>query len=215
MTWNLEEFRNLCNNHGIPDTKIYQDALYLKSWRANNFGSKALDVWGHLFSTSQEIVAGDKEWNETQFNSESYIEAALQASHSLADIIAQIINVAILGSHFTDKADVDIKKVYRELNCRGVVTDITRAVQVLLDSPEYRYINGFVNTIKHRNLIYTDFHIEFGVRARNEQGMRFKSFTYNGVEFPITWASDIVNVTIPNLGNYIIDIGNAVNDYLR
>jgi hypothetical protein len=45
--------------------------------------------------------------------------------------------------------------------------------------------------------------------------MRFKSFTYNGVEFPITWASDIVNVTIPNLGNYIIDIGNAVNDYLR
>jgi len=214
MTWNLEEFRSLCDDHGIPSTKIYQDALTLKTWRATNFGSKALGVWKHLFSTSQEIVVGDDEWNETQFNSESYIEAALQASHSLADIIAQILNIVILEGHFPE-AHVSINKVHRELNRRGIATDVDRAVQVFLDSPEYQYTNGFVNTIKHRNLIDTDFQDEFGVGARNEHGMRFKSFTYNDDVFPITWASDIVNLMIPNIGNYIIDIGNAINDYLK
>ncbi len=214
MTWNLEEFRTLCNIHSLTDTKIYQEALVLKSWRANNFGAKALEVWEHLHSISDEIVVGGEEWTKVKFESESYIEAALQASHSLADIIAQIVNIAVLGGHFIE-AEVSFMRVHQQLINQGVAENVVNSFQQFLNSQEYQYINGFVNTIKHRNLIYTDFQIEFGVGTRNEQGMRFKSFTYNNVQFTIKWASDIVEKMIPQVDNGIIDIGNAINDYLR
>src|SRR3972149_8368018 len=133
MSWNLEEFRTLCTNLGVPDTKIYQDALFLKSWRTSFFGGKALAAWENLHSTSTEIVVGGEEWNKIQFEAESFIEAALQASHSLADIIAQLINVTVLRNHFAEE-DVSLNRVLQELVNRGTATQLTQTIQQFINS---------------------------------------------------------------------------------
>src|SRR5512145_2077872 len=145
MGWNSEEFTNLCITRGLPDTKTYQEALFFKAWVAKEFGSKAIDEWVLLFSTSlDETSDGNEDWVKTKRYSEAYAQAALQAAHSLADITAQIINKVILDGCLGD-ARVTIYTVKSQLERRGI-RNILNAIKSLIDSSEYRYINGFVNT---------------------------------------------------------------------
>jgi len=214
MTWSLEEFRELGTNRSLPDTSVYQSTLTLKHWRADNFGGKAVEVWNELFSSHQEIKAGDEHWNTAWLESESYLEAALQALHSMADVLGQIINLAVLGGHFTE-AQVTLRGVNREIENRGIAPNIVVAIDQLIGSDEFTYTNGFVNIIKHRRLLDTEFRAEFGRDARNELGLRFKSFTYSRTQFPTMWLSDIVDNIIPGVIDHICTVGNAVNDWLR
>lgn len=212
MTWNMEEFRELCADRRIPDTEVYQNTLVLKAWRAHNFGERSLEVWRNLFS--RNLTVGDEDWNKTWFESESYAEAALQALHSMADVMAQIINVAVLNGHFSE-AKVTLRWVQREITNRRIAPDVATAIQQLIDSDEFSYTNAFVNTIKHRRLLDTQFRAESGGDTRNDQGLLFERFTYNQMNLPTMWLSDFTDTIIPCVHNHIDLIGNALNDHLR
>jgi hypothetical protein len=225
MNWDLEEFKELCANQGLPDTKVYQATLGLKTWRAKNFGERSQKVWEDFISSKTEsrvgdadlhttsyrieIRGGDEDLHTTWFESESYIEAALQALHSMADVLAQIINVVVLGGRFSE-ADVTMRKVRQQLG--NLAPDVAASIQQLIDSEEFKYTNGFVNTIKHRRLLDTELSVEVGRGIK--MGLRFQPFTY-GQSFPSMWTSDIVENIIPRVIDNINAIGNALNDYLR
>ena len=83
------------------------------------------------------------------------------------------------------------------------------------DSHEFKYINAFVNTIKHRRLLETEYVAEFGMGTRNDDGIQIKAFSYKGDSFPPIWAKDIVGDYQSRILEHIYAIGNAVNDYLR
>lgn len=214
MTWDLEEFRRLCNDHGLSDTRIYLNALAAKHWRAQAFSEKAVNVWKDLFATHDEISTSDEEWSETWFLSESYVEATLQALHSMADILAQIINLTVLGAVYTED-EVSLTKVRNRLQQTNAAPNVTIAVQAFIHSDEFRYTNGFVNTIKHRRLLETEYRIEGGTYIEFKEGMRIKQFEYGGEVFPVKWIDEILDVIIPRVINGINTIGNAINDSLR
>lgn len=214
MSWDLDEFRDLCNNCGLPETTVYQNALAAKNWRAIKFCEMAISAWNDLFGSHDEISTDDPEWIETTYLSESYTEATLQALHSLADILAQVINIVILRPVLPED-DVSLHRVYGQLQRNNVAPDVTSAIDNFMKSAEYKYTNGFVNTIKHRRLIDVEYRIEGGTEIAYREGLRFKQFQYKGENFPEKWVEEILNGTIPDFMDSISIVGNSINDYLR
>ncbi|HKZ82296.1 MAG TPA: hypothetical protein VJ793_01410 [Anaerolineae bacterium] len=116
MTWNLEELRNLCAAKGLPDSTVYQNALYWKLQRADFHKKQSETIWSNLFSAHQELQIYGEEWIQAQFAYESHVEAAMQSLHSMADILAQIINQAILNGALLED-EVSFSGVLDRLKC--------------------------------------------------------------------------------------------------
>jgi hypothetical protein len=94
------------------------------------------------------------------------------------------------------------------------------ALEDLRDSQEFKYIAAFVNTIKHRRLLDTDYYGEFGQGKSNIVGVRFLSFKYEKPNKPTenydnTFAETIVNDYIERISNFIYGVGTATDTYIR
>lgn len=216
MSWDFQEFQNICLKRNLPDTTVYQDTLSRKEIRAKYFGKKAQLILTYA-DLNSSITGGefeDNDWIRVFFKYESNIEAALQAAHSMTDTIAQIINVVILNSHFSE-GDVSLKKVSKKLSSPCNAPIVSQAIQQLLNSKEFNYINSFVNTIKHRSLVDAEYRIEFGKETCNRAGIKFREFKYCGNTYPVTWGDDIISKYIPKIIDLIWDIGNALNEHLK
>lgn len=213
--WSFKELRNLCVANGLPDSKIYQDALVWKQWRITYHAveyrkfQKKLDK---LFLPQTQ--AHKNKWVRTEKASEAHVEAAAQALHSMADILAQIINKVVLCGHF-EEGDVCLSSVINQLKETDGANKIICAINNLLNSAEFSYINAFVNTIKHRRLLETTYHLEYGENKRNEKAVCFKQFEYKNDCYDFTWATDIIGPYKSRIFELISEIGNAVNEYLR
>lgn len=213
-TWSFEELRNLCTNKGLPDSKIYQEALLWKQQRASYHAEQYDEIWRELFSSSTEIQVGGQDWNKAQFASEAHVEAAAQVLHSMADILAQIINKAVLCDDLRED-DVSLSSVIPKLRGKSKAHKIVAAIDKLQNSTEFRYISAFVNTIKHRRLLDRIYHAEYGENKRNEKAVCFRKFEYKGNCYGFTWATDIIGPYKSRIFELISEIGNAVNEYLR
>lgn len=209
--WNFSELRKLCEEKGIPDTKIYQNSLDWRRKRADYHADMASKVWSDLFKESFSFV--DQRCHKAIFSYEAQVEACVQALHSLADILAQIINVVVLGSGLQEHC-VSIKGVVKIMEKGGIAPDVAKSTRQLLDDKLFNYIEAFCNTIKHRRLIKTDFRAEYGENARNENGLRFEQFIFKGSTYPQTWGSDILKKHRFHLFELIIEIGLSINKYV-
>jgi hypothetical protein len=88
-------------------------------------------------------------------------------------------------------------------------------MNTLLGSSEVKYIVAFVNTIKHRHLLDTDYRAEHGIGTRNGESVRFKPFVYKGNSYPEVWAIDIVGSYMDSLVRMICAVGKEINKSLR
>lgn len=218
MSWNLEDFYKECTQRGITDVYPFLKTLSLKEHRANYLAKKSLTVWDDLFSQSTVITYGDETWNETELLSEAYTEAALLYTQSMSDIVAQVVRICMnINSLTIDNVSLDtvIKKLTKNNSLSQPEANVLQALNNLKSSDEFKYVNAFMNMSKHRYLVDTEHHTEFGVGTRNDIGLRFKEFEYKAAIFPITWQADIVRDYIPTCINLICDIGNTLTDYLK
>lgn len=210
--WDFDEFRVLCARHELSDPTIYTNSWDQRRARAQYHAETAQAIWSSLFLQSFSLY--DERFQEVVFIYEANTEACVQALHSLGDILAQIINITILHSHFPEY-QVSLPKIRDHMKktdslAPGVVVEIEN----LLDSAAFRYIEAFCNTIKHRCLLNTDFGFEF-TPNRKEAGLRFQSFSHKGNSYPITWGSDIFNKYSFDIVESINSIGLKINGFLR
>ncbi len=212
--WSFEELRNLCAAKGLPDSKIYQEALLWKKERALYHEEEYQKIWAELFSSHATLTVGSEEWNKAQFASEAHVEAAAQVLHSMGEVLAQIINKAVLSDELKEDA-VSMTTVRDKLAKKQGTGKISQAINKFQNSAEFKYINAFVNIIKHRRLLDRVFHAEGGENKRNAHGVCFLEFRYKGNLYPFTWATDIIDQYKICIFELIQEIGNAVNDYLR
>lgn len=212
-TWNFKELRHLCLAKGLPDSQVYQDTLLWKQWRASYHAEQYREIWMELFSSSNEIQVGGKGWNKAQFASEAHVEAMAQALHSMADILAQIINKTVLCAEFSE-GDVKLSKILNELKKKPQASKIVERINKLQNSVEFRYIDAFVNTIKHRRLLDRVFHVEYGEGKRNDKAVCFRKFEYKGSRYGFIWATDIIGPYRDRILKLISEISNAVNEYV-
>lgn len=195
--------------------------MFWKQKKAELLAEQSKKVWNVFWSTHKQINKQKPETIEAFKNaglkSETYIESAAQILHSLADIVCQIINQAVLESQF-DEGEVSIKKIIGELQKDNSKKDIKTALEQLRNSYEFKYISAFVNTIKHRRLLYTDYYAEFGQGKTNTMGVRFLSFEYgkgkNLQKYSDTSAEIILNDYMKFIFNFIDQIGHAIDSYI-
>lgn len=221
MGWDLEKFNQVCQQKKLPDSRIYQKALFWKQKKAELLAEQSKEVWDIFWSTYGKINKQKPKtieaFKDTQFKSETYIESAAQILHSLADIVCQIINKAVLKSQL-DEGEVSMKTIIRELQKDNSKKDIETALEQLRDSHEFKYISAFVNTIKHRRLLDTDYYGEFGQGKSNTMGVRFLSFQYgkgnNLQNYRETSAETILNDYMKCIFDFIDKIGHAIDSYI-
>jgi hypothetical protein len=212
IRWSFAELRKLCEGKGIPVAPIYQNSLDWRWKRADYHADTASKIWSDLFKGSLTLV--DQLCYEAFFSYEAHVESCVQSLHSLADILAQIINVIVLRGKFKED-DVSIKIVVEIMEREGIAPDVARSSRQLLDDNILNYIEAFSNTIKHRRLIKTNFRAEYGENARNESGLLFEQFVFKGNTYPQTWGSDILEKYRFHMLNLITEIGLSINEYVR
>lgn len=213
-TWNFKELRDLCATKGLPDSQVYQDTLFWKRQRSSYHAEQYREIWREFFSSSNEIQVGGEGWNRAQFASEAHVEAMAQVLHSMADILAQIINKVALCAKFLE-GDVKLSKILKELEKKPQAVKIVERINKLQNSDEFGYIDAFVNTIKHRRLLDRVFHLEYGKGKRNDKALCFRKFEYKGNWYGFTWATDIIGPYRNRILELVSEVGNAVNEYVR
>lgn len=128
--------------------------------------------------------------------------------YSMGDIIAQILNKAILNGLLTEE-ETSIYKVIARFPKEDEAQDLESAVKKLISSDAFLYIGAFVNTIKHRTLIGMEFRIDS--TGRN---LRLHDFDYHEKHYPITSAETITIGYLNEIEKLIGDIINETIKYL-
>jgi hypothetical protein len=218
MGWDLRDFQRINLSKGLPDSSVYCKALSYKYSKALILTDKYQETWTNFWDSHSQISNEQPYLNafiQAQLESETYIEAALQNLHSIADILCQIINVVLLESKLHE-SEVNVPKTIQELNDRNL-DKVKIALENLCNSYEFKYIAAFVNTIKHRRLLDTEYHAEFGLDKENTMGIRFQAFTYNRPKklidnYPVILASTIIEVYMPKIKALIESLGMAIEE---
>ena len=216
MAWNLEEFNRLCKAKDCQLSIEFQHSLGSKIEQADLHAKRAIEVWNEMYNKAdgKSISLSGKLWSETELESKSQTEAVAQILHSMADNIAQIINKSILSKHGIEKPidKVSLKGIKEVLS--DIDENIFSAVTTLLDSPEFKYIDAFVNTTKHQKIVNHKWMFDSRKPfTRNE--IKFKEFNYKEKDYPQTWSDDIIGQYRTRIIYLICDIGNQLNRYLN
>ncbi|HNQ69005.1 MAG TPA: hypothetical protein PKN32_11545 [Bacteroidales bacterium] len=145
------------------------------------------------------------------FKSEANLIAAAQSMHSLADICAHIIYRSLNDLQNTiPEKNIGIKSLIRELKKKSKYDKIVLAIKGLTDSNEFKYLEGYVNTAKHKSLIPTTHTVSFAHKEIVEQYLSINEFEYDGIIFTKLKSSELSNLYFNNLKNQYKEIFNAL-----
>ena len=87
-----------------------------------------------------------------------------------------------------------------------------KSIDALIDSQEFKYVQAFVNTVKHRNLIYEEFLLKVG--RDEKQSWKFDKFEKDGNTFNQIEHQELFNYADNILDNFY-KIGEEINNYCR
>lgn len=215
MAWKSGEFQKLCKSKGITCPIIYQNTLQWKISLSDYHAKRAKNVWEDFFTKKgdESIKMDSEEWKNVEFTSEAHTIAASHALHSMADVMAQIVNHVIFEGKIPENK-VSLKTIKNGYKGTKLPNNIEQAIDKLLNDLGCKYIDAFVNKIKHQHLIYRKYVLN-GKHPNFSKALRFKSFQHKEKSYPETWAIDIIESYRKSIIDKICAIGTALNDYLR
>lgn len=214
--WNLQELRTHVENRSNATRMLNVIRSIDRSNLIFNYhaftAKEALDsMVGDSDSTDIELakyVFGIHEQQEEKVKNDLVGEASIISSiytiRSIYDMFSHLVNGLILADKFSEH-DCDIKKVSKALPN----SNLQQKLSSLLSSDWFKYIDGFVNTTKHRNLVGHSFTISF---QENKVGARLSGFTYKNDTHQPYWAHDVLD-GIVIVKNDLVGCGIALNDH--
>lgn len=196
MSCNFRRLEELCRAKGHEDAIKYVRSLIWKVWLARYHRDEAAAKAQPLVNQPADLTnpQNDPKWILAQYEVEAHTVAVSQALHSIADVSAQTVNVCFnLGK--TEK-QVTAYRIRDELSGQPDYADIHAALSALLDCDSFKYVEAFVNTVKHRRLIDISFNININAEAGQiAEGVRFQQFDFDRsgstVTYPSTFANEI------------------------
>lgn len=215
-SWSFEELRELCREKGLSEEIISKFSKFATSldWRyarAKFHGEQADKIWKDLFA--QSFTFGDEKYSVAEFSYEAYVEACIQSLHSMGDILGQIINIILLGEHFSED-QVSLYKVTEFMINNGIAPDIIDEINKLICSDEFCYVDAFCNTIKHRRIIKSQFNNEYKDKYY-KLGLVFNEFHYRNRAYPETWGDDIIEKFRKHIISKVIGVGLKINNFVK
>ena len=134
-------------------------------------------------------------------------QACLHSARAIHDLLAQLINGLVLPDKVAIPInDCNIIKVESKLEPSELKVHLTG----LLNSIEFKYVNAFVNTIKHRNLVAFGALMPNGINAN---GMYFRAFKFKQQSFDRLLVEDVLKLAL-QVKNAVATAGTLLNKEL-
>jgi hypothetical protein len=203
--WNGDELIELCKQKHDRDIEAYWNSLIWHNELAEFFAGRAIEAWDE---STCKIT-----FHEKAFACEAYVVACVQSLNPMADMLGQIINIAVLEvSH--NEHELWASEISKKLQ-KKEYSGIKDSWDKFYKSDEFRYVNAFSNTIKHRRLVRTK-SIQFDITGTHEGGGNvFMPFKYNKRDYPSLTVSTIVNKYRQEIRGFVLNTGASINDHLK
>ena len=235
MEWSNKKLYQLVEAlEGTEEAEKLSPALYSVPWKflqANYFAEEALQVIqrvlpddrlkAHVELLKNMLGVADDELKselfQAEFKSECYIIGFAHIIHSVSDIMAQVIYYALnlnkkLGSEIPEQ-NRKLSTILKKLEKLNLATKLRSLIEQYLNSPEYKYLNAYTNTVKHRSLIDKSYYL--GAVPPYEHGFKIKEFEYRGEKYSSKMSYDFTGGNFLELKKKIINIGNEINNFLE
>jgi len=154
----------------------------------------------------QDLISmGEKriEHEEEMVMIQAHIQAALYNVRAMYDLFAQLLNMVLLSSKYEVSA-CNINKVFNVLPKSSLKDEL----DTVLCGFNYQYVNSFINTIKHRNLLKCSHTLDF-IDDRSE--IKVSNFQYQKNDYEEKWGSEVLTYAY-ELTNQLINLGESLNE---
>jgi len=219
MEWDFQELIALCEKKGLSSPNLFLQSLFYQKKRASYHAHESISIieqyqkdYGPVINLNSEIHM--QALGEAEFRSVCHAEACMQTTHAMADILAQIINIALVPKPLAIRS-VSLDEMIRILINKESTRAFAQRLKHLRSSKEFCYVEAFVNTIKHRNLLTCNFRAEAGIDSRNDSGVVVTNFNYRNRDYPKKWIKDILDNYCSFLLTEYVNIGCEINECLH
>ncbi|MDI3356380.1 hypothetical protein MO767_18815 [Pseudomonas sp. UYIF39] len=158
-----------------------------------------------MAGTDEEL----EEFEEAKLASEANLIAAINITRNTFDIFAQIANALALPQPLYIE-DCTISKVRDRLPKSPLKTEITRVTKLHW----FRYLAGFSNTLKHRQLISHKPSQKYKEGTGEYLGgeAEVAAFKHHSKEFKSYWVQEVLEGTV-EMHNEIVTLGITLNEH--
>jgi len=220
--WKLQELRELIEKHHGSD-QLRKAAPHINSvdWkiRAASYHSYAASgafsdllseqtqppaVFKMMFSNGEEA----SNFREARFVYETNVIACAQSMHSASDIISHVI-VDSLALNDVDEENLCLRAAQKLVPESKLKETITRVLGLV----SFRYLQDFVNTSKHVQLVDSQYTLDLTGNEDIPHGVKFKAFECKGRTHPTKWGDDLLK-EMRQLSIEYVQIGSSINEYM-
>lgn len=242
MIWNILEFENLvqlcygeeqlkklmrplssvswklmlANYHAFESKRLYQS--YFSKESVEGSTEELVHVIGQFLKAASGSEEADK-FKEARILSEAHLISYAQSLHSVADILAQVIYLGINLENNLTKPIPEYKRnlhyVYEGIRNENYAIDVVKVLGALKQSPEFLYLQAYVNTTKHYSLIDVTHQISLKSNTTSRYGILILPFEYKGHCFQQKWADDFSIRDFKTILESIFCVGSELNRFLR
>ena len=218
MDWNIQELETLCESKGLLSPKLFVQTLLHQKRRVIYHADESIKIMEHYHKDYGPVIDLNSEIHmqalgEAEFRSICHAEACLQTMHAMANSLSQVVNITLVNKPLSI-GRVSLDEMIRILNGENKTKAFAQKLKHLRSSKQFRYIEAFVNTIKHRNLLTCSFRAEAGIDSRNDSGVVVAAFEYRSRHYSAKWIKDIFDDCRYMLKEYV-SIGYEINKSLQ
>jgi hypothetical protein len=139
---------------------------------------------------------------------EAHLIAFMQAMHSVADILAYAVYLA-LGLNLKAETVIEDRKISARSVAGKLPLDsaIRRALQAMLDDDEVRHTSALVNRAKHRAIVGMPASVSF---VEDAHGVAISAFVHHGTQYPQRWANTFASSAFDHYQYHILKVGEIL-----
>ncbi len=118
-----------------------------------------------------------------------YYEMSLFYIYTYFDYFAHILNIVVLSKAINEN-DISFSRVIHIIKQKHPTHSLTKQLLKVKQSPEYKYLNAFVNTLKHRSISYSWHTLQENVEITEDSeiseicAFEYKSEKYHELKCP-------------------------------
>ena len=199
--------------HACESIRVLKEAIYDSEVISENDHESIAAAKSIILSAANPCATP---LNAARLHAEAHTIAAAQSLHSTADIMALVIFWALnfpKCAKAPDEHRLNLYQVRNHLQNEPNCTDIRDAINALLESDQFKYLNAYVNTTKHRSLVQVKYTAHLDPTDKPRQGLKIVAFEYNNKQFDERWAKDFLFSEAQHVRDGILFIGNTLNAF--
>lgn len=243
IIWDTSDLLKYCPEHCTQEASIYFKAVRDKIDRIL-YAVQRVKNHPPLLQNSLNF----QDFRKQQLEIVIDLETIAYNLHSIPDVLANIIKILIINPLLSKDASLDFKKI-KDINIVAIrnkleviqpksyinsqqgrhIQNLSKAIDNLLSSDYYKYVSALVNTIKHRNLIDTEYAEKIGdskyiyldssalqINVIDEGLIRnwyLIKFERDGKEYSSITSDKLINEYRENIIDLFLLAGREINNY--